>query len=214
LFQDISQNVTDPVLIQAAIDTLDDADADATADALTFLGNYGDVSAKEPVWQRYVKWNEEWKGREDAIEKQGDVSDEDRQRFFIGTALVQTLLGGQGWFADRDLLVQVQGRCVGEQVCAQAQQMVQNAAVPYALEMSSTGTGVTFQIAQYNPKSLALFEAKVKQFPRGSRFQLIDAQPMTDGGATTAAQVRSILKKDGMVLTEAEASALTATTTR
>jgi hypothetical protein len=56
-------------------------------------------------------------------------------------------------------------------------------------------------VAQYGTRSLKLFEAKISQFPPGSRFALrCGYRPSNSDERTLEAEVRTILEKHGMSL--------------
>jgi hypothetical protein len=68
LFQDVSAHAFSPVLTEAALGTLDDADQRVTMDALIYLASYGDKAAQQPIWDRYVKWTATWAGKGGRLE--------------------------------------------------------------------------------------------------------------------------------------------------
>jgi hypothetical protein len=117
------------------------------------------------------------------------------------------LITGQGWFADTELIARVLKKCVGESMCKQLKDDASGAAAPYQLNFSvstmpSAGMpDVSIGVAQYGTHSLKLFEAKVSQFPPGSKFVLSRwyRAPNSDE-RTLEAEVRTILEKHGMSL--------------
>jgi hypothetical protein len=88
------------------------------------------------------------------------------------------LISGQGWFADPELIARVLKKCVGESMCKRLKDDAGRAVTPYQLNpphltMPSIGTAaVGIGVAQYGTRSLKLFEAKISQFPPGSKFFL------------------------------------------
>lgn len=81
--------------------------------------------------------------------------------------------------------------CVGEQMCQQLSQLAQRApTTPHVISAYRQGENENFEIAQYSAKSLKLLDAKIVQFPKGSRFI------MTNGSLQSEEQK----KLDGTVI--------------
>jgi hypothetical protein len=109
----------------------------------------------------------------------------------------------QGWLATPDLISRVLERCVGEQMCTQLQQIADQAPTgpgPYPVSVYRSGRNENYQVGQYNPKSLELLEAKIAQFPRGTKFSLTPASPQNQDQNQLDDEVQAILEKNGMIL--------------
>ncbi len=203
VFQDISLYATDPILIDIALKALDGPDAEVTMDALIYLMSYGDKSVEEPLWGRYVEWSDKWRNRADVLESREAASVENWQDVGLGENLARTLIENQGWLASSDLISRVLERCVGEQMCTQLKQIADQAesgSGPYRISAYRSGRNENYQVAQYNPKSLELLEAKIAQFPRGTRFSLIPISPQNQDQKQLENAVQTILEKNEMVL--------------
>ena len=206
VFQDIAPYATDPMLTEVALTTLDDPDQQVTMDALIYLMAYGDKSVEQPVWNRYVEWSEKWKNRADTLESREAGSSGDWEEMGLGENLARTLLANQGWLATPDSITRVLERCVGEQMCAQLKQIADEAkrgTGPYNITASRSARNESYQVAQYNPRSLDLLDAKIAQFPRGTRFTLIPTSPQNQDQMKLEGDVKAILEKNGMRLVEA-----------
>lgn len=57
-----------PVVTDVAVEAIDDRDPQVAMDALIYLMYYGDKRAKEPIWNRYVRWNETWSWKTSILE--------------------------------------------------------------------------------------------------------------------------------------------------
>jgi hypothetical protein len=203
VFQDISLYVTDPVLTDVALEVLDDPDPQVTMDALIYLMSYGDKSVEQPVWSRYKEWSDKWRNRADVLESREAGSVGRWQEVGLGENLARTLIENQGWLATPDLISRVLERCVGEQMCTQLKQIADQAksgSGPYSISAYRSGRNENYQVAQYNPKSLELLEAKIAQFPRGTRFSLIPTSPQNQDQKQLENEVQTILEKNGMIL--------------
>lgn len=204
LFQDVAAYAAGPVLTKAAIQAMNDPDAQVAINALNYLTWYGDASARNAIWNRYAAWSRQWRGRSDemAALKPGGFPYQMLHPYAIGLgdALVQALMGNQGWIATPDLIAKVLAGCIGEQVCRTAKQMAQEVGPgPYSLMVfPQPDSGTTFSISQYQIKSIALLEEKVAQFPKGTRFVLPDI-----GDPKLEEELRVVFAKHGMILTHA-----------
>lgn len=203
IFQDISVYAVDPLLTDVALEALDDPDPEVTMDALIYLMSYGNKSVEQPVWRRYQEWSDRWRNHVDVLESREAGSVGDWQDVGLGENLARTLLENQGWLATPDLISRVLERCVGEQMCTQLEQIADQAksgSGPYPISAYRSGRNESYQVAQYNPKSLELLDAKIAQFPRGTRFSLIPASPQNQDQKRLENDVRTILEKNGMSL--------------
>jgi hypothetical protein len=211
VFQDISPYATDPFLVDVALEALDDPDPQVTMDALIYLMSYGNTSAEQPVWNRYVEWSEKWRGRADVLESREAGSVGNWEEIGLGENLARALIANQGWLATPDLISRVLERCVGEQVCTQLKQIADQAKagpVPYAVSAFRSGRNESYQVAQYNPKSLELLEAKIAQFPRGTRFSLTPTSPQNQDQKQLEGRVQALFEKNGMILLPVAANPL------
>jgi hypothetical protein len=171
------------------------------SDALIYLMSYGDASAEEPVWHRYVQWSEMWKGHEDKLEERAAGTSGNWEEIGVGENLARTLIAGQGWLANRDLIAQVMERCVDKSMCEHLGRIAAAAQqAPFVVTAYSAGTTSNFQVAQYETKSLELLEAKVAQYPKGTKFTIAEQQSDNSDQRALDARVRAIFEKKGMAL--------------
>ena len=198
-FQEISLYATGPVLTAVAVKALDDADPEVANDAVTYLTRYGDKSAQQPIWNRYVEWSEKWRRREEALEALGSAGD-NWVEVALGQNLGIALIANQGWLADRDLMSRVLARCVGEQICTQLQITVEHAGPPYYVTAFRARNIESYGVAQYTAKSLTLFDEKVAQFPRGTKFALMPGSPQAEDQKALGDDIQKIFEKNGMAL--------------
>lgn len=203
LFGRISEYTSGLVLNDAAIETLNDADGDVVLDALQYLTAYGRRVDQKPIWQRYVRWSEEWSGKANALEHPGLHPCSEA---CVGEALARAMIANQGWLADRALISSVLGKCIGEQMCNTMKSLAGSSTQPYRIFLPDTtdplGIGInqSFYVAQYSPKSLDLLESKIRQYPRGTKFELRSVRPPTGDQRKLEKEVRAMFKKNGMSL--------------
>jgi hypothetical protein len=202
LFQDVSAHAFNPVLTEAALGTLDDSDQQVTMDALIYLMDYGDKTAEQPIWDRYVKWTATWAGKGEMLEHRETGSLVGNwQEVGLGENLGRALIANQGWLADANLISRVLNRCVGEQMCGQLKNIIASAAgPPYHVTLYRSGTTENHQVAQYSEKSFDLLAEKVAQFPKGTTFDLIPSSPQTGDQKALEDEARMIFTKNGMKL--------------
>jgi hypothetical protein len=200
LLRFISELTTAPVLNDQAVENLNSTEPETVRDAVQYLTSYGRKEDEAPLWRRYVEWTEAYGGKENLLDHRGNDS-------IIGQELGSALIRGQGWFADAKLIGRVLKKCVGESMCKQLKNDAGWAVAPYQLNlpdlmMPSVGMAAdSIGVAQYGTRSLKLFEAKISQFPPGSKFVLGRwYRPSNSDERTLEAEVRTILKKHGMSL--------------
>jgi len=211
VFQDISLYATDPILTDIALEALDDPDPQVPMDALIYLMSYGDKSAEQPIWNRYVEWSEKWRGRADVLKSREAGSVGNWEEVGLGENLAQALIQNQGWLATPDLISGVLERCVGDQMCTQVKQIADQAKAgpgPYPVSAYRSGQNENYQVAQYNFKSLELLEAKIAQFPRGTRFSLTPTSPQNRDQMQLEDRVQELFEKNGMILLRVAAPSL------
>jgi hypothetical protein len=211
VFQDISLYATDPILTDVALEVLDDPDPEVTMNALIYLMSYGDKSVEQPIWNRYVEWSEKWRRNADVLESREAGSIENWDGVALGDNLTRALIENQGWLATPDSISRVLELCVGEQMCTQLERIADQAKTgpgPYSVSAYRSGRNEHYQVAQYNPKSLELLEAKIAQFPRGTRFSLIPTSPQNRDQMQLEDQVQELFEKNGMTLLRVAAPSL------
>jgi hypothetical protein len=211
VFQDISLYTTDPIVTDVALEALDDPDPEVTMDALIYLMSYGDKSVEQPVWNRYVEWSEKWRRNADVLESREAGSIGNWDGVALGENLARALIENQGWLATPDSISRVLERCVGEQMCTLLEGIADQAKAgpgPYPVSAYRSGRNESYQVAQYNPKSLELLEAKVAQFPRGTRFSLIPTSPQNRDQMQLEDQVQELFEKNGMTILRVAAPSL------
>ncbi len=201
----ISEHATDPVLNEVAIEALANADSNVVMDALLYLKSYGTKADEKPLWDQYVKWTRTWSLKADIWDNPGPGMHPCGE-VCIGEELGEALVANQGWFADRTLISRVLHRCVGKQMCKELKDVARSAAPPYRVILPDTtnplGLGFvqSYNVGQYAPMSRDLFEAKISQYPPGTKFVLFRAWPATEDQRKLEDEVQAIFKNKGMSL--------------
>jgi hypothetical protein len=206
LLRFISELTTAPVLNDQAVENLNSPEPEIARDALQYLTAYGRKEDEAPLWRRYVEWTTTYEGHANLLNQSGDADGgKNLASSLIGEELGNALIRGQGWFADSDFIARVLKKCVGEEMCKDLSDSARSAAAPYQLNlpqltMPTVGIGEEFiSVAQYGTHSLKLFEAKISQFPRGSKFVLYRwYRPSNSDEQTLETEVRTFLEKHGM----------------
>jgi hypothetical protein len=205
----ISEVTTAPVLNDLAVDNLKSPDPGTVIDAIRYLIPYGRKEDEAPLWRRYVEWTTAYEGKSNLLDHSGAGSGKSFAMSDIGEELGEALIKNQGWFADQELIGRVLKRCIGESMCKQLKDDARWAVAPYQLNlpqlaMPSVGMAAEFVgVAQYGTRSLKLFEAKISQFPPGSKF-VLDRwyRPSNSDERMLEAQIRSIIERHGMSLAD------------
>jgi hypothetical protein len=207
LLRFISELTTAPVLNDQAVKNLNSTETETVRDALQYLTSYGRKEDEAPLWRRYVAWTSAFDEKANLLDHPGAGRNKDFANSTIGEELGNVLISGQGWFADPELIARVLKKCVGESMCKQLKEDAGRAVAPYQLNLpnltvQSVGTVAdSIGVAQYETCSLKLFEAKISQFPPGSKFALNRWYRASNSDERTLeAEVRTILEKHGMSL--------------
>ncbi len=201
VFQDVATYTSGPVVTDVAMEAVDDPDPQVAMDALIYLMYYGDKRAKEPIWNRYLRWSDTWSGKAAALEarRPGEMVGNWEQRGF-GENLATALIANQAWLADQEFISQVLNRCVGEQMCTRLKQLAALSNAPYRVRLYRSGRRENHTIAQYTEKSEALLRAKIAQFPRGTSFVLVSDAFPSEEQTTLEIHAKALFDELGMFL--------------
>jgi len=201
LFSSVSTYAHGPALNEAAIRALHSANPRAAADAAEYLRYFGTESAKQPLIERYHDWYERWASKPGEVDP---ATDSGYPVSLLGQSLAEALIANQGWLADPKLIADVVGHCVGEQMCKELRRLASDASSPKpTVSIHGSAPYEGYWIGQYNSKSLELFEAKMTQFPSGSKFTLIPISPRNGDQLKLEEQAQALFKNHGMTLESA-----------
>lgn len=201
----VSEHATAPVLNEVAVEELDDSDPAVFMDALQYLTSYGTKADEKPLWDRYVKWTQAWSGKADILDhpESGLHACDEVCR---GEALGRALIANQGWFADEGLISSVLQKCVGEPMCKTLNNIARAARAPYqvilpdAADPSGIRVRQSYNVAQFSPMSRELLEAKIKQYPPGTKFVLLSVWSFTEDQQKLEDDTQTIFQEYGMSL--------------
>jgi hypothetical protein len=187
MYMDIGNLIASPLLERFAIEALDDSDLFVAGSALSYLRDHGSAQAEQPVFDRLVSWNAQW--RDHVSDLTGLPGQYGGDNFNTVTRirinphqtdisfciqLVQTLANGHGWIASADRIRQLlpltlepaaKGNLMGI-----LSQLRESPIHIYCL----TGPSFTFSVAQYQLNSLDDLESKLTQYPPGTSFIWVD----------------------------------------
>lgn len=192
-----------PVLERIALEGLNSADTSTAEAAVEYLKSYGSSRDETPLWRRYVRWSDANKDNAEALDHSKPGAD---PQMGLGSELASALLEGNGWFADNGLFAQVLARCVGKQMCDSLKDTADWAKPPYRIGLSDMSLPVVFgylgtaSVAQYGSRTMAQFDEKIAQYPRGSHFTIFPSYRRTGDELKLVDQVKAILTRHGMVL--------------
>ena len=104
----------------------------------------------------------------------------------IGEELGDALIANQGWLADQALISRVLHRCVGKEMCKQLKDVARSAAPPYQVILPDAADPLgirvmqSYNVAQYAAMSRDLLDAKISQYPTGTKFVLSSVWPVAE----------------------------------
>ena len=198
LFSSVSAYAHGPALNEAAINALQSSNARAAADAAEYLRYFGTEAARQPLLESYRKWNERWASRpgetDTATESGYAIST-------LGQKLGEALMANQGWLADPKLVAEIVSRCVGEQMCRELRQLGSEFSSPRpSVSIHTSAPDEGYWIGPYRSESWELFEAKLIQFPAGSKFTLIPMFPRNNDQLRLERKAQELFAEHGMTL--------------
>ena len=202
----ISEHATASMMNEIADEALNDTNPKTFGDAIRYLTSYGRKADEQIVWDRFAKWATAWAGEAAVLDHQEPGLHDMNPDLREGESLGLALIANQGWFADQALVARVLEMCVGQQMCKTLRDALAAGAplnrvvVPDASEPLGTWSGQSFAVAQYNPKSREQLEAKLSQYPTGTKFTLFRVWTGTEDQQKLEDEVRAIFKKHGMIL--------------
>lgn len=161
----------DPVLEEIAVSGLDDIDPEVASNAASFLSSYGSPDVEEKLWDRLIRWNEKWLGKEDQFPFVSGKNNPNLWQGYLGLNLVQALSNARSWLADESRLRRLRQLALGASMQDQVDGLIgvwENK--PWAISYYRLGDQQFFQVLQYRANSLKSFEDKLKQFAKGSSF--------------------------------------------
>jgi hypothetical protein len=126
------------------------------------LGRYGSASALPKLWETLRYFHDWWQGKDAELEKNGEAA-------VLELELASAIARGSGWLATPTELRQIESLCTGRRCVMEAQSGLQMWDAPLRIDVRDG----QYQVAQYSGlQTLAELEAKLAQFPRGTKFLL------------------------------------------
>jgi len=200
VFTDVGEYVSNSVLLAEAVKALDDPDKEVVLDALKYLEAHGDQSVEQPTLQHYLKWSDHWRGHESRLENReaGELGPSSEGE--IGKELVRAVMANQGWVPSTAELDVAALQCVGKDACAEADEIHKKSAVrPISISFWDVGQRPQLTLAQFTPGTMELLEEKIRQFPRGTRFNVYQFGETETKNQVLKQRIVKMLEEAGMV---------------
>ncbi len=163
-----------PVLEEIALRLLDDPDPRFAVEAAGLLRNDGSAGAEPVLRQRFEKWSQQWSGHEREMDLAFFENQQDRiEQLLLGRALVEALIKGQNWLADKPKLERLQTCSAVKEIQLQLTSGIRYwdaAGVRLLVQPSADRFWGT--VAQYASDDLGKFKSKLEQFPASTHFVL------------------------------------------
>jgi len=200
-----------PAAQQTAIDALDDEDAKVEISAATALGRWGTAEAEQPLWERIKRLHDEWAGRQRELHGPWELDNPGSNANAMEQALSSAILRGHGWMIRREDLTRLQGLLLNENERRQIAFVdLDSAKQPIAITPVWNGDlEPTFQMLQYVDLSADQLAAKLRQYPRGRKFNWLiwqaDQAPDPPSKARQEAEfekLRAVAAENGMEMVE------------
>ena len=161
---------TSPELEQYLAAYLMHSDVHIKTIAARALGRYGTAAAVPKLWGTLRYFREWWKGKAAELEKNGEG-------IALEVEVRNALARGRGWLATEVELRQIAALCSSQWCAGETGADLRQWEGPVRVQVSEGRN----RVAQYgNLETLADLEAKLRQFPAGTRFVVSGAGPDAD----------------------------------
>jgi hypothetical protein len=126
------------------------------------LARYGTPAALPKLWETLRYFHEWWQGKGAELEKNGEAA-------VLEVELANAITRSSGWLATPAELRQVESLCVGQRCRVEVQSDLRTWEAPLRIDVLEG----QYRVAQYSGlQTLVDLEAKLAQFPRGTKFVL------------------------------------------
>ena len=201
LFGFLGEALVTPGVEPLATAALDDPSAEVGRNAAEALGRHGSAEAEPALWSRLRKFHDAWKDRYDEL-RPSPIFDRARsEQGSLEYALVQAIACGEAWISDADDLEKLrsvsspprQNDLSGSRAAWQSGQ--------FNLSVNWYGDGRLFyDVAQYSGDSIERLIRKLRQFPKGSRFEWRLQSVVADRHRDEIESVERAARSAGLVL--------------
>lgn len=164
-FERTAALIRHPVLEEFIVPYLMKGDVFLKTAAANSLGRYGSKAAKKPLWDAFQYFHEYWDGKAEELARNGEGE-------VLEEALSSALSRGQGWMLAEEELRAMEKLCIGQRCLYQVRDALNWWRSPVRLEVVEHDSGFSGIVGPYRLESLADLEAKLAQFPGGTRFQM------------------------------------------
>jgi len=200
LLSDVAALYMCPEVERLAVAHLHDLAPEVAIDAADTLGVHGSAAAEEPLWTRLREWHQQWAGKAGLLDPtDGNLAP---ARGGLEYALTLALARSPNWLADPAKLRVLEALCVTGYERGNVHDYLQSWITP--LRINYEGDGDTWSIVQYSRLTLfAALEAKLAQFPRGTRF-LLSSVNFRDASQQEAIyrRLRPLLERHSLIVTQ------------
>jgi hypothetical protein len=145
------------------------------------LARYGSPAALPKLWETLRYFHDWWQGKSAELEKNGEAA-------MLEVELANAIARGRGWLATPAELRQVESLCIGQRCRVEVQSDLRTWEAPLRIDLIEG----QYRVAQYyGMQTLPGLEAKLAQFPRGTKFVL-------SGSGSEAEEVRRFATDHGL----------------
>ena len=173
LFSQIGGIVEHEAVERLAVRAMDDPDLNTVVEALRYIRDHGSASSERPVWERLLRWNEQWHERLAELELVDLHHDPHSWDRVLGMELVQVLARGRGWLADEARLRQILAVTLDKNGRSDVESCL------FELNLRPRKIAVfsgLFTVGCNQLQSLPALKDKLLQFPPGASFVWTDGR--------------------------------------
>lgn len=134
------------------------------SNAAGLLGKYGSTGARDKIWKRFERFNQEESKKKDSLEKKRDFNN--WQLFSAEWAFVAALSESPKWFFDRESNKRASKLCLYDYCQERTENLDKIFSTPTKIETSfDEENQMFFSVNQYKNLSLGALKKKLEQFP-------------------------------------------------
>lgn len=156
----------------SVIDHMNNPDLNRARQAAETLAKYGDADAEKSMWERLRRFHQQWADREsELVAYRSGVPREVTEAMGFQYGLVESLARAQNWILSNEQLTELESLTLGSER-ENVKRLHWTSPIEVSVNISPDGHLHIDINHQYFPTDVFALQAKLKQYPSGTRFRL------------------------------------------
>jgi len=188
----------------SVIDHMNNPDLNRARQAAETLAKYGDADAEKAMWERLRRFHQQWAGREsELVAYRAGVPREVTEAMGFQYGLVESLARAQNWTLTDEQVSELEKLTLGSER-DNVKQFHWTSPVEISISVLPDGHLHIDVHNQFFPTDIRALQAKLKQYPSGTRFKLTSYGQQTRM-ATVLQQINDAASQNGLSIEVAPA---------